>query len=100
MKIQESSHLTATDKKVLFFMLVNNLTKASTKRNKYTLKKVNINFFEDAIKEFKSLQNNGNNLIEKVTLTSAIIEANERISFLQSNDAINGYLFNKQLVII
>ena len=81
-------------------MLENNLNEASTKRNKYTLKKVDINFFEDAIKEFKSLQNDGNNLIEKVTLSSAIIEANERIKFLQLNDTTNGYLFNKQLVII
>ena len=98
--MKAETHLTSLEKKVLNFMLENNLNEASTKRNKYILKKVNINFFEDAIKEFKSLQNNGNNLIEKVTLTSAIIEANERISFLQSNDAINGYLFNKQLVII
>ena len=63
--------------------LENNLTKAST-----------------AIKEFKSLQNDGNNLIEKVTLSSAIIEANERIRFLQSNDYKESYIFNKQLVII
>ena len=93
-------HLTSLDKKVLNYMLENNLNEASTKRNKYTLKKVDINFFEDAIKEFKSLQNDGNNLIEKVTLSSAIIEANERIKFLQLNDTTNGYLFNKQLVII
>ena len=100
MKIQESSHLTATDKKVLSYMLENNLTKASTKRNKYTLKKVNINYFEDAIKEFRSLQNDGNNLIEKFTLTSAIIEANERISFLKANDYKESYLFNNMLVLI
>lgn len=100
MKIQETSHLTANDKKVLSFMLENKLTQASTKRNKYTLKKIDINYFEEAIKEFKSLQNDNNNLIEKFALSSAIIEANERISFLQSNDTTNGYLFNKQLVII
>ena len=93
-------YLTSLEKKVLTYMLENNLTEASTKRKKYTLKRVDINFFEDAIKEFKSLQNDGNNLIEKVTLSSAIIEANERISFLKSNDTTNGYLFNKQLVII
>ena len=49
--------------------LENNLTQSST-----------------AIKEFKSLQNDGNNIIEKFALTSAIIEANERISFLELND--------------
>lgn len=69
-------------------------------RNKYTLKRVDINYFDDAIKEFRSLQNDGNNLIEKVTLTLAIIEANERIRFLQLNDYKESYLFNKQLVII
>ena len=51
-------------------------------------------------KEFKTLQDEGNNLIEKVTLSSAIIEANERIKFLQSNDYKESYIFNKQLVII
>ena len=81
-------------------MLENNLTQARTKRKKYTLKKVDINYFEDAIKEFKSFQNDGNNLIEKVTLSSAIIEANERISFLKANDYKESYIFNKQLVII
>ena len=100
MKIQESSHLTATDKKVLSYMLENNLTKASTKRNKYTLKKVNINFFEDAIEEFKSLQNNDNNLTEKFILNLAIIEATERISFLKTNDYKESYLFNNMLVLI
>ena len=78
-------------------MLENKLTEASTKRKKYTLKKVDINYFEDAIKEFKSFQNDGNNLIEKVSLSSAIIEANERIRFLQSNDYKESYMFNKQL---
>lgn len=100
MKIQESSHLTATDKKVLFFMLVNNLSNASTKRNKYTLKKVDINFFEDAIEEFKSHQKDSNNITEKCLLSSAIIEATERISFLKTNDYKESYLFNKQLVLI
>lgn len=98
MKVE--THLTSLDKKVLTYMLENNLTEASTKRKKYILKKVDINFFEDAIKEFKSLQNDGNNLIEKFTLTSAIIRANERIKFLQSNDYKDSYMFNKQLVII
>ena len=98
--MKAETHLTSLDKKVLTYMLENNLTEASTKRKKYTLKRVDINFFEDAIKEFKSLQNDGNNLIEKFTLTSAIIEANERIKFLQSNDYKDSYMFNKQLVII
>ena len=93
-------HLTSLEKKVLNYMLENNLNEASTKRKKYILKKVDINYFDDAIKEFKSLQNDGNNLIEKFTLTSAIIEANERIKFLQSNDYKESYIFNKQLVII
>ena len=93
-------HLTSLEKKVLNFMLENNLNEASTKRNKYILKKVDINFFEDAIKEFRSLRNNDNNFTEKLLITSAIIEADERIKFLQSNDTTNGYLFNKQLVII
>jgi len=93
-------HLTSLEKKVLTYMLENNLNEASTARKKYILKKVDINFFDDAIKEFKSLQNDGNNLIEKFTLTSAIIEANERISFLKANDYKESYLFNKQLVII
>ena len=93
-------YLTSLEKKVLNYMLENNLTEASTKRKKYILKKVDINYFEDAIKEFKSLQNDANNLTEKFWLTSAIIEANERIRFLELNDATNGYLFNKQLVII
>ena len=75
-------HLTSLEKKVLTYMLENNLNEASTARKKYILKKVDINFFDDAIKEFKSLQNDGNNLIEKFTLTSAIIEANERTTFL------------------
>ena len=44
-------HLTSLDKKVLKYMLENNLNEASTKRKKYTLKRVDINFFEDAIKE-------------------------------------------------
>ena len=93
-------YLTSLEKKVLNYMLENNLTQASTKRKKYILKKVDINYFEDAIKEFKSLQNDGNNLTEKVILTSAIIEANERIRFLELNDYKESYLFNKQLVII
>ena len=93
-------YLTSLEKKVLNYMLENNLTQASTKRKKYTLKKVDINYFEDAIKEFKSFQNDGNNLMEKVCLASAIIEANERIKFLQSNDYKESYIFNKQLVII
>lgn len=100
MKIKKQFHLTENEKKVLSYMLENNLTNASTKRNKYILKRVDINFFEDAIEEFKSLQNNENNLIEKFTLTSAIIEANERIKFLQLNDYKESYLFNKQLVIL
>jgi len=98
--MKAETHLTSLDEKVLNFMLENNLTNASTKRNKYILKRVDINFFEDAIKEFRSLQNDGNNLTEKVTLNSAIIEANERIRFLQSNDYKESYMFNKQLVII
>jgi predicted nuclease with TOPRIM domain len=98
--MKAETHLTSLDKKVLNYMLENNLTKASTKRNKYILKRVDINYFEEAIKEFRSLQNDNNNLMEKFALTSAIIEANERLSFLQLNDATNGYLFNKQLVII
>ena len=93
-------YLTSLEKKVLNYMLENNLTEASTKRKKYILKKVDINYFEDAIKEFKSLQNDDNNLMERLLLNSVIIEANERIRFLQLNDATNGYLFNKQLVII
>lgn len=83
--MKAETHLTSLDKKVLTYMLENNLTHASTARKKYTL---------------KSLQNDGNNLIEKVTLSSAIIEANERITFLQSNDYKESYMFNKQLVII
>ena len=93
-------HITSLDKKVLTYMLENNLNQASTARKKYTLKRVDINYFEDAIKEFKSLQNDNNNLMEKFILTSAIIEANERIKFLQSNDYKESYIFNKQLVII
>ena len=39
--------------------------------------------------------------VEKhLTSLEKMIEANERIRFLQSNDTTNGYLFNKQLVII
>ena len=38
--------------------------------------------------------------MEKFILTSAIIEANERISFLKANDYKESYMFNKQLVII
>lgn len=98
--MKPETHLTSLEKKVLTYMLENNLNEASTKRNKYILKRVDIDFFDDAIKEFKSLQNDGNNLIEKFTLTSAIIEANERIRFLQSNDYKESYMFNKQLVII
>ena len=98
--MKAETHLTSLEKKVLNFMIENNLNEASTKRNKYILKKVNINFFEDAIKKFKSLQKDSNNITEKCLLTSAIIEANERISFLQSNDYKESYLFNKQLVII
>ena len=98
--MKPETHLTSLEKKVLNYMLENNLNEASTKRNKYILKRVDINFFEGAIKEFRSLQNDGNNLIEKFTLTSAIIEANERISFLKANDYKESYLFNKQLVII
>lgn len=98
--MKAETHLTSLDKKALAYMLENNLTEAMTKRKKYTLKKVDINYFEDAIKEFKSFQNDGNNLIEKVTLSSAIIEANERISFLKANDYKESYIFNKQLVII
>ena len=98
--MKAETHLTSLEKKVLTYMLENNLNEASTARKKYILKKVDINYFEAAIKEFRSLENDNNNLTEKFALTSAIIEANERISFLQSNDAINGYLFNKQLVII
>lgn len=100
MKIEESSHLTANDKKVLSYMLENNLTKASTKRNKYTLKIVDINFFEDAIKEFTSFQKDSNTLIEKSLLSSAIIEAKNRIKFLEMNDYKESYLFNKVLVLI
>ena len=51
--MKAETHLTSLEKKVLSFMLENNLTQASTKRNKYILKRVDINFFEDAIKEFK-----------------------------------------------
>ena len=98
--MKAETHLTSLEKKVLNFMLENNLNEASTKRNKYILKKVDINFFEDAIKEFKSLQNNDNNLTGKFTLTSAIIEANERISFLKANDYKESYMFNNILVLI
>ncbi len=98
--MKPETHLTSLDKKVLAYMLENKLTQASTSRKKYILKRVDINFFEDAIKEFKSFQNDGNNLIEKVSLSSAINKANERISFLQSNDYKESYMFNKQLVII
>lgn len=98
--MKAETHLTSLDKKVLAYMLENNLTQASTKRKKYILKKVDSIYFEDAIKEFKSLQDDGNNLIEKVTLSSTIIEANERLRFLQSNDYKESYIFNKQLVII
>lgn len=100
MKIQKSSHLTANDKKVLSYMLENNLTKASTKRNKYLLKIVDINFFEDAIKEFRSLQKDSNNLTEKYLLSSGIIEAKKRIKFLEMNDYKESYLFNNILVLI
>ena len=98
--MKPETHLTSLDKKVLAYMLENNLTNASTKRKKYILKKVDINYFEDAIKEFKSLQNDGNNVTEKFIITSAIIEANERISFLKANDYKESYIFNRQLVII
>ena len=98
--MKAETHLTNLEKKVLNYMLENNLTKASTARKKYILKKVDINYFEDAIKEFKSLQNDGNNVTEKFIITSAIIEANERISFLKANDYKESYIFNRQLVII
>ena len=98
--MKPETHITSLEKKVLNYMLENNLTQASTSRKKYILKRVDINFFENAIKEFKSLQNDNNNLMEKFILTSAIIEANERISFLQSNDYKESYIFNKQLVLI
>lgn len=83
-------------------------TKLETNTNFLSIISINLydgifdpyNFFEDAIKEFKSLQNDGNNLTEKFTLTSAIIEANERLRFFQSNDYKESYMFNKQLVII
>lgn len=100
MKIEESGYLTANDKKVLSYMLENNLTTASTKRNKYLLRIVDINFFEDTIKEFRSLQKDSNTLTEKYILSSRIIEAKNRIKFLEMNDYKESYLFNNILVLI
>ena len=94
------NHLTDLEKKVLSFMLENNLSEAYTKRKRFELKPYTFEKCEKDIQELEQLKNPEHNIETRVALHLVICELKARLEFFKINNAINGYLFNKQLIII
>ena len=94
------NHLTGLEKKVLSFMLENNLSESYTKRKRFELKPYTFKECEKDIEELELLKDEKHNTETRVTLHLAISQLKTRLEFFKINNTTDGYLFNKQLIII